>query len=97
MARGLRTDFDERPWFPRRMGNRPSCRSCRHCTPPSGVEMGWCQLRQLPIHPELASELWCHHWTARPPKLPVVAPWSGGEFAQVDEQLTLAGMEREEA
>jgi hypothetical protein len=32
--------------------------------------MGWCQLRQLAIHPELATELWCPHWTARPPRLP---------------------------
>jgi hypothetical protein len=36
--------------------------------------MGWCQLRQLPIHPELAADLWCHHWTARPPRLPVLNP-----------------------
>jgi hypothetical protein len=54
------------------MGNRACCRSCRHCTPPSGVQMGWCQLRQLPIHGELAGDLWCHHWTARPPRLPVM-------------------------
>ncbi len=54
------------------MGNRPCCRSCRHCTQPSGVEMGWCQLRKLPIQGELAAELWCHHWTARPPRLPVM-------------------------
>ncbi len=26
--------------------------------------MGWCQLRRLAIHPDLASELWCHHWSA---------------------------------
>jgi hypothetical protein len=32
---------------------------------------GWCALRQLPIHPELAGDLWCHHWTPRPPRLPV--------------------------
>jgi hypothetical protein len=32
--------------------------------------MGWCQLRQLAIHPELATDLWCPHWTARPPRLP---------------------------
>jgi hypothetical protein len=38
------------------------------------VELGWCQLRQLPIHPELVADLWCLHWTARPPRLPVVAP-----------------------
>jgi len=54
------------------MGQRPCCRSCRHCSPPSGAEFGWCQLRQLPIHPELAADLWCHHWTARPPRLPAV-------------------------
>ena len=36
--------------------------------------MGWCQLRQLPIHAELVAQLWCHHWTPRPPRLPVVTP-----------------------
>ena len=56
------------------MGQRPCCRSCRHCSPPNGAEFGWCQLRQLPIHPDLAAELWCHHWTARPPRLPVLGP-----------------------
>ncbi|MBM5799911.1 MAG: hypothetical protein FJ077_03520 [Cyanobacteria bacterium K_DeepCast_35m_m2_023] len=56
------------------MGQRPCCRSCRHCSPPSGSDFGWCQLRQLPIHPELAADLWCYHWTARPPRLPVVSP-----------------------
>ena len=73
------------------MGSRACCRSCRHCTPPSGVEMGWCQLRQLPIHGELASELWCHHWTARPPRLPVMG--DGGtelEPQRRDRQLALA-------
>ena len=73
------------------MGSRPCCRSCRHCTPPAGAEFGWCQLRQLPIHPELAAELWCHHWTARPPRLPVMAaPASGGgASAQPNQQLSL--------
>ena len=36
--------------------------------------MGWCQLRQIPIHAELVADVWCHHWTARPPRLPVVSP-----------------------
>jgi len=53
------------------MGHRPSCRSCRHCTPPSGEQLGFCHLRQLAIHGELATELWCHHWTPRPPRLPL--------------------------
>jgi hypothetical protein len=26
-------------------------------------------MRRVPIHPELAAELWCHHWTARTPTL----------------------------
>lgn len=90
------SDYVERPSLPFRMGNRPSCRSCRHCIPPAGMELGWCQLRQLPIHPELAAELWCHHWTARPPKLPVMAPHGVSAQPPADEQLTLAGMEREE-
>ncbi|MEX0589074.1 MAG: hypothetical protein WD136_07425 [Cyanobium sp.] len=73
------------------MGQRSCCRSCRHCTPPSGAEMGWCQLRQLAIHPELAADLWCHHWTARPPRLPVMtATASGaGAFPQSNHQLSL--------
>ncbi|MEI6616257.1 MAG: hypothetical protein WCL59_06715 [Cyanobium sp. ELA507] len=69
------------------MGNRPSCRSCRHCIPPAGVELGWCQLRQLPIHPELVAQLWCHHWTGRPPRLPVIGAAAGPH--QPNQQLSL--------
>ena len=61
------------------MGVRTSCRSCRHCKPPNGLELGWCKLRQLPIHPDLASELWCHHWMARPSRLS--APNQSGNAA----------------
>jgi len=56
-------------------------------------------LRQLPIHPDLVGDLWCHHWTARPPRLPVVG--SGGaaggasESAQANVQLSLASMLQE--
>ncbi|MFM7732411.1 MAG: hypothetical protein ACKO6F_02890 [Cyanobium sp.] len=72
------------------MGNRPCCRSCRHCTPPNGTQLGWCQLRKLPIHGELASELWCHHWTARPPRLPL-GPDGGSLVSESsNHQLALA-------
>jgi hypothetical protein len=76
------------------MGHRPSCRSCRHCLPPEGAEQhGWCQLRQLGIHPELVGELWCHHWTARPPRLPVIAPPAGSAAPlQRNHQLMLPAM-----
>ncbi|MFN9619166.1 MAG: hypothetical protein ACK55X_05570 [Synechococcaceae cyanobacterium] len=90
------SDYVERPSLPFRMGNRPSCRSCRHSSPPDGGQAIWCQLRQLAIHPDLAGDLWCHHWTARSPKLPVMAPHGVSAQPPADEQLTLAGMEREE-
>jgi len=51
--------------------------------------LGWCRLRKLPIHPELAGELWCHHWTARPPRLPVVGQGDGLRPATRDRQLAL--------
>ncbi|MEB3334702.1 MAG: hypothetical protein VKP70_06930 [Cyanobacteriota bacterium] len=78
------------------MGKRPNCRSCRHCTPPKGGDLGWCQLRQLPIHADLVADLWCHHWTASPPRLPAVgAP--GQEPAEehpshTSHQLCLSGL-----
>ena len=77
------------------MGQRPCCRSCRHCVPPTGSELGWCRLRQLAIHPELALDLWCHHWTARPPRLPVLAPLAPAgvtAMAKPNHQLSLEGL-----
>ena len=77
------------------MPNRACCRSCRHCVPPSGTQSGWCQLRQLGIHPELAGDLWCHHWMARQPRLPQVGP--GGRAAldanpPANQQLSLSAV-----
>lgn len=37
------------------------------------MSVRWCQLRKLPIEQDLVSELWCHHWTARLPRLPAMA------------------------
>ena len=81
------------------MAHRPSCRSCRHCVLdggalPNGVRPGWCRMRQLAIHPELTAELWCPHWTARPPRLPLTsqATAPGGAGGSIDRQLSLAGM-----
>ena len=51
-------------------------------------------MRQLAIHPELTAELWCPHWTARPPRLPLTsqATAAGGAGGLIDRQLSLAGM-----
>ncbi len=72
------------------MGYRPSCRSCRHCTPGNGVEMGWCQLRRLAIHPDLASEVWCHHWMAPTKPLPVLTEGVLPQPVRQDRQLALS-------
>ena len=81
------------------MAHRPSCRSCRHCvldggSLPNGVRPGWCRMRQLAIHPELTAELWCPHWTARPPRLPLTSQTKtpAGAGGPIDQQLSLTGI-----
>jgi hypothetical protein len=54
------------------MAIQHSCRGCRHGQSPQNGELGWCRLRQLPIHPDLVGDLSCHHWTAREPRLPTL-------------------------
>ncbi|MFM8661085.1 MAG: hypothetical protein ACKOCI_07030 [Cyanobium sp.] len=54
------------------MASHHSCRGCRHGQSPQNGGLGWCRLRQLPIHPELVGELSCYHWTAREPRLPTL-------------------------
>jgi hypothetical protein len=49
-------------------------------------------LRQLPIHPDLVGDLWCHHWTARPPRLPAVASGGASAPVQANQQLSLTPM-----
>ncbi|MFQ6537641.1 hypothetical protein [Aphanothece stagnina] len=49
-------------------------------------------MRRLPIHPELAAELWCHHWSARSPRLPQTVAQDPGTVCAVPQttrQLSL--------
>lgn len=71
------------------MAQRPSCRGCRHCSPPVNGQPGWCHLRQLAIHADLAAELWCHHWTARLPQLPRIGDGGLANTRPGNRQLTL--------
>ena len=52
--------------------------------------MGWCQLRRLAIHPDLASEVWCHHWMAPTQRLPVLAEGAPPHPVGQDRQLALS-------
>ncbi|RZO09570.1 MAG: hypothetical protein EVB08_10655, partial [Synechococcus sp. MED-G135] len=73
MVRFCKRPYCERP-SPLAVLSEACCHSCHHCTAStsgaSGPVVGWCRLRRLPVHAELARVAWCHHWTARPPSLP---------------------------
>ncbi len=51
-------------------------------------------MRQLTIPAELSGELWCPHWTARPPRLPLTSQTTApaGASGPIDQQLSLIGM-----
>jgi hypothetical protein len=51
-------------------------------------------MRQLTIPAELSGELWCPHWTARPPRLPLTSQITtpAGAGGPLDQQLSLSGM-----
>ena len=59
-----------------------------------GGRAGWCQMRQLTIPAELSGELWCPHWTARSPRLPLTSQTAktAGVGVPLDQQLSLSGM-----
>ena len=65
-----------------------SCHSCAHCAAPTSQQGGWCRLRHLPVHAELARLVWCHHWTAQRPSLPELDPGKA-HLPNVDRQLDL--------
>ncbi|MAI95973.1 MAG: hypothetical protein CMN95_04565 [Synechococcus sp. MED650] len=54
------------------------CRSCQHCSLSAGAG-GWCRLRRLDVHAEVADLVVCHHWTPRAPSLPRLERVSVGE------------------
>ncbi|MEC8213634.1 MAG: hypothetical protein VX069_01025 [Cyanobacteriota bacterium] len=67
------------------MASRLSCRTCQHCSGEAG-QAGWCRLRQLEVHAEVAELVVCHHWTPRSPQLPCL---NGATAVDFDRQLEL--------
>ena len=68
-----------------KLGVRRSCRSCQHCSSAS-ASLGWCRLRRLDVHPEVAGLVVCHHWTPCAPELPSLQRVDGRDR---DQQLEL--------
>ena len=70
------------------LSSRRNCRSCQHCSS-DGRTLGWCRLRRLEVHADLADLVVCHHWTPRSPKLPAFQSTGGGERQlELDRSLT---------
>ena len=69
-----------------RLGVRRSCRSCQHCSS-AGRTLGWCRLRRLDVHPEVAGLVVCHHWTACAPELPPLPSRDRDQQLELDRAL----------
>ncbi len=71
------------------MPTKECCRTCKHCC--NALTVGgsdtWCRMRQITVHPEVASFAFCHHWTKKAPSLPLVD--EKGSDSQMDRQLEL--------
>ncbi len=48
------------------------CKNCKHCIPGKSSSHGWCALRNIKVHPDIAQFAFCHHWTQREPTLPAL-------------------------
>ncbi len=55
------------------MSPKQCCRNCQHCADSRTELGGWCCLRQLSLHSEVAQFAFCHHWTEREPVLPTLS------------------------
>ncbi len=52
------------------MANKECCRTCGHCSTNLSSGDLWCRLRGLAVHSEMASFVFCHHWSRSAPSLP---------------------------
>ncbi len=52
------------------MSKKKCCRTCEHCGLSQAKADGWCRLRGIRVHPEVAVFAFCHHWTQGGPCLP---------------------------
>ena len=48
------------------------CKNCNHCILGRSSDHGWCLLRRIKVHPDIAQFVFCHHWIKREPSLPLL-------------------------
>ena len=81
----LNRPYPERPFRVVPVSMRLCCRTCQHCSG-GGAVAGWCRLRRLEVHAEVADLVVCHHWTPRSPELPRIG---AAVVEEMDHQLEL--------
>ena len=55
------------------MTAKKSCRSCNQCVSSHFDSFSWCKLRQIKIHSEISSFVFCYHWTKKEANLPKIS------------------------
>ena len=59
------------------------CKNCKHCVTGRSSAHGWCSLRKIKLHSEIAQFVYCHHWMQREPLLPSIEE----RHLHIDQQL----------
>ncbi len=54
------------------MASDKSCKSCKYSRAHGSTWNGWCLLRKIKVHSEIAPYAFCHHWTQQEPSLPIL-------------------------
>ncbi len=75
------------------MSFKECCKNCKHCVAPQVNTSGWCLLRKIQVHPEMAQFAFCHHWSSREPTLPTVGEKYLNHETQLDFGKTFAALD----
>ena len=75
------------------MAQKECCRSCRHGLSSHKETALFCRLRKLNVHSELATFVFCHHWTKKSPSLPDLDEKQSQIARQLDFERALVSKE----
>ncbi len=66
------------------MAHKECCRTCAHCSAVTSGAYLWCRLRKLNVHSEMATFVFCHHWSRSAPSLPELNRTESKKDKQLD-------------